>query len=253
LKTWHRLHNLRYNTPTALQAAFTAGTTFLLSAVQTRAPKRRVSAIQGVKDCLMLLDHMGHSWTAAAQKAEILAGLASDYGVRLEGVETGRDEMFSQPMASGQGVENQGTGTNSLAQFEVPSGSSKALGKASDATSRHRMPAASSDNLVAIDSTSSGQVNHLGIWDPISIHNPTQTLDFDMNTVDFFNLPEGFDLMEDPETGMLHMLLDRISAPHAQAFPFQPGLFAPGPRVSSFDPSQGEQVNNDAHGYTSQH
>jgi hypothetical protein len=229
LRTWHRLHNLRYNTPTALQAAFTAGTTFLLSAVQTRAPKRRLSAIQGVKDCLMLLDHMGHSWTAAAQKAEILASLAADYGVRLDGTDSASDVHCRQPTMQSHMIEEQIGVSHPRQHTKVLPRASRELETMSKTIVSHPVNA---NEPIAPGHASDFST----MWNDPPFANPMPTLDFDMNATDLISFPPGFDFMDDPDSEMLHMLLDRISVPHAQTFPFQPGLFAPGTQPADLNP-----------------
>jgi len=89
------------------------------------------------------------------------------------------------------------------------------------------------------------------MWNDPPGANPIPTLDFDMNPTDLFNFPPGFDLIDDPDSEMLHMLLDRISVPHAQTFPFQPGLFAPGSQSMGFDPHNTDGLGN-IRGYSPQ-
>ncbi|KAH8085657.1 fungal-specific transcription factor domain-containing protein, partial [Filobasidium floriforme] len=216
LKIWHRLYNLRYTTPTALQAAFTAGTTFLLSAVQTRAPKRRGNAIDGAKDCVTMLRHMSRSWSAAAQKAEILDALAADYGVSpaVQGdvvanrAASAFGDQQPSPIAS---VPNQ----NALAASGLPPSESQASPQVHDSIEQGGL----------VDPTQTGQSA------PYTGYSSQEgSLD---NTQVPFDFAAGLDFLDDQDSQMLQMLLDRVSVPHAQIYPFQPGLLAQHDQLSA--------------------
>jgi hypothetical protein len=77
---WHTQHGLRFTPPTMAQVVYTAGTTFLLAAVQARAAHQSASFMSGASQCLESLDHISQTWPAASQKGTILSGLISEYG-----------------------------------------------------------------------------------------------------------------------------------------------------------------------------
>ena len=183
----------------------------------------------------MLLDHMGHSWTAAAQKAEILASLAADYGVRLDGTDSASDVRHGQSTIQSQATEEQVTGSLRHQQPKVLPRVSREIETNSTAVSH---PVGAHESIPPVPANGFSTM-----WNDPPVANPMPALDFDMNASDIFNFPPGFDLMDDPDSEMLHMLLDRISVPHAQTFPFQPGLFAPGPQTFEFNPQNSAEYN----------
>jgi hypothetical protein len=210
LKIWHRLYNLRYTTPTALQAAFTAGTTFLLSAVQTRAPKRRGNAINGAKDCITMLRHMGRSWSAAAQKAEILDALAADYGVSPAAQQEGH--AVDYPASAPEDQRPSPFTDNPTHTTLAASGQSRSEMRAEPHAHR--------------PIEQSGLIDPTQTWQPdLSQGHQFSEGSIDNNQVPF-DFPAGLDFLDDHDSRMLQMLLDRVSVPHAQIYPFQPGLLA---------------------------
>ena len=85
LQTWHRLHDLRFCPPTALQCCFVAGTTHLLAFVSNKTPKRKADALSRAKDCIRLMSHMAVSWPAGQQKQKLLENLLVEYGAKMQG------------------------------------------------------------------------------------------------------------------------------------------------------------------------
>ncbi|ORY32910.1 fungal-specific transcription factor domain-domain-containing protein [Naematelia encephala] len=83
LQTWHRLHDLRFTPPTALQCCFIAGTTHLLSMVSSRTPKKQAEALSRVQECIRLLKLIAVSWPAAQQKQILLENLLGEYGLSV--------------------------------------------------------------------------------------------------------------------------------------------------------------------------
>lgn len=82
LQIWHRIHDLRYSPPTALQVCFIAGTTHLLSLATSRSStKKHLEAAVKVDECVRLLRFMAVSWPAAEQARLLLDGLRTDYGL----------------------------------------------------------------------------------------------------------------------------------------------------------------------------
>jgi len=82
LQIWHRVHNLRYTPPTALQVCFVAGTTHLLSLASSRTgSKKHTEAAEHLVECVRLLGFMAVSWPAAEQARLLLDGLRNDYGL----------------------------------------------------------------------------------------------------------------------------------------------------------------------------
>ncbi|KAL7424094.1 hypothetical protein Q5752_001679 [Cryptotrichosporon argae] len=74
LRTYHTRFNLHFSPPSLINVAFTAGTTFLLSASHHRSPKIRTHAVEGAKACVDLLRAV-KAWQAAADQADILEKL----------------------------------------------------------------------------------------------------------------------------------------------------------------------------------
>lgn len=85
LQTWHRLHDLRFCPPTALQCCFVAGTTHLLAFVSNKTPKRKADALSRAKDCIRLMSYMAVSWPAGQQKQRLLENLLVEYGAKMQG------------------------------------------------------------------------------------------------------------------------------------------------------------------------
>jgi hypothetical protein len=81
LQTWHRLHDLRFTPPTALQCCFVAGTTHLLSFATSRTEKKKMDALNRAQDCIKLMSYMAVSWPAARQKQKFLENLLVEYGM----------------------------------------------------------------------------------------------------------------------------------------------------------------------------
>lgn len=99
LQTWHRLHDLRFCPPTALQCCFVAGTTHLLAFVSNKTPKRKADALDRAKDCIRLMSYMAVSWPAGQQKQKLLENLLVEYGAKLDDNE-GTVPLKSPPVAS---------------------------------------------------------------------------------------------------------------------------------------------------------
>lgn len=87
LQTWHRLHDLRFCPPTALQCCFVAGTTHLLAFVSNKTPKRKADALDRAKDCIRLMSYMAVSWPAGKQKQTLLENLLVEYGAKMDDTE----------------------------------------------------------------------------------------------------------------------------------------------------------------------
>lgn len=87
LQTWHRLHDLRFCPPTALQCCFVAGTTHLLAFVNNKTPKRKADALNRARDCIRLMNYMAVSWPAGQQKQKLLENLLVEYGARMDDAE----------------------------------------------------------------------------------------------------------------------------------------------------------------------
>jgi hypothetical protein len=156
-----------------------------------------------------MLRHMSRSWSAAAQKAEILDALAADYGV--------------SPAVQGDVVANRAASASGDQQPSPPAGG----------PNQNALPAS---GLPPSESRASQQAH-----DPIEqggLVDPTQTGQsalyqecyFQEGSLDNTQLPfdftAGLDFLDDQDSQMLQMLLDRVSVPHAQIYPFQPGLLA---------------------------
>ncbi|KAK4689029.1 urea carboxylase, partial [Tremellales sp. Uapishka_1] len=83
LQTWHRLHDLRFSPPTALQCCFIAGTTHLLAMASSQTPKKQTLALARVQECTRLLGLMAVTWPAARQKQLVLETLLAEYGLAV--------------------------------------------------------------------------------------------------------------------------------------------------------------------------
>ncbi|OCF30960.1 hypothetical protein I316_07366 [Kwoniella heveanensis BCC8398] len=95
LQTWHRLHDLRYCMPTAIQCCFIAGTTHLLALASSSAPKKQAEALGRAQDCIQLMKFMAVSWPAARHQQILLENLLAEYGVSA-GVQTTIADIPSQ-------------------------------------------------------------------------------------------------------------------------------------------------------------
>ncbi|KAJ7481470.1 fungal-specific transcription factor domain-containing protein, partial [Mycena latifolia] len=85
IETWSDLYTLRFAPVTLLQFAFSAGTVFLLLALQATAPARlRIAhaslqtALAQVEQCVRYLHELGQSWRCAARTGDILATVLRD-------------------------------------------------------------------------------------------------------------------------------------------------------------------------------
>ncbi|KAJ6590939.1 fungal-specific transcription factor domain-containing protein [Mycena vulgaris] len=83
LETWSSLYTLRYAPVTLLQVIFSAGTIFLLLALQATASHRVAhgslkTALTQVEQCVRHLHEMGQAWQCAARTGDILAALLQD-------------------------------------------------------------------------------------------------------------------------------------------------------------------------------
>lgn len=85
LATWHRLYGLRYAPVTLFQAVFSAGTIFLMAAVQAASPSKPrlakgslMNSLSQVELCVQYLKEVGKSWQSASNIAEILNRLCRD-------------------------------------------------------------------------------------------------------------------------------------------------------------------------------
>lgn len=83
LETWHSLYGLRYCPITLIQIAFSAGTVYILTAMQAccgvhvaREELRR--SLDQQKLVMQHLHEMGRSWSGASEIAEILLNLTQD-------------------------------------------------------------------------------------------------------------------------------------------------------------------------------
>ncbi|WVR06185.1 hypothetical protein IAU60_003215 [Kwoniella sp. DSM 27419] len=85
LQTWHRLHNLRFCPPTAIQCCFIAGTTHLLALASSSTPKKQAEALGRAQDCINLMKLMAVSWPAGQHQQILLEGLLEEYGVSISG------------------------------------------------------------------------------------------------------------------------------------------------------------------------
>jgi hypothetical protein len=111
LQIWHRVHNLRYTPPTALQVCFVAGTTHLLSLASSRAnSKKHLEAAAHLVECVRLLRFMAVSWPAAEQARLLLDGLRADYG--LAGPISVPPSPRSAPRYDPIGTTNNGTSSS---------------------------------------------------------------------------------------------------------------------------------------------
>ena len=171
---------------------------------------------------------MSCSWSAAAQKAEILEALASDYGVSPSAQEALR----------------------SIAQ--------RASDDRGETSPPNRLPAR--DETAVIESSTevatgpaytgqpenSGHLAHIWNADPLQQYSvPEGIAENDQLQQLQFDFSPGLGYLDDNDSQMLQMLLDRVSVPHAQIYPFQPGLLAPsdqlpnttsgGPAVNQWD------------------
>jgi hypothetical protein len=99
LQTWHRLHDLRFTPPTALQCCFIAGTTHLLSFASSRTEKKQADALSRAQECIRLMSYMAVSWPAAQQKQKLLEDLLGEYGMSVSSRSDGKTlaETKSQP------------------------------------------------------------------------------------------------------------------------------------------------------------
>lgn len=79
MQTYHQRFGLRYTPPTLFNIAFTAGTTHLLSAVRHHGARIKNDALASARECIGFLHNVAESWPAAAQKADILDQLVSEY------------------------------------------------------------------------------------------------------------------------------------------------------------------------------
>lgn len=80
LQTFHRLHDLRFTPPTAMQCCFVAGTTHLLALASSRTPTKQRNALAHAQECIRLLGLISVSTPAAKQKQVLLENLLSEYG-----------------------------------------------------------------------------------------------------------------------------------------------------------------------------
>ncbi|KZT62618.1 hypothetical protein CALCODRAFT_478922 [Calocera cornea HHB12733] len=90
-RSWHDSHGLRLCTPEHSAIIFTAGATFLLSAVQFKplSEKKRKEGLDGVKFCARLLKEMGTVWPAAKEKAGILFRLQKKFSATVDAADNG--------------------------------------------------------------------------------------------------------------------------------------------------------------------
>lgn len=157
-----------------------------------------------------MLRHMSRSWSAAAHKAEILDALATDYGVS-PGAQQDHHVVDCPPSAHG------GQQPSPLAN--VPTHITL--------TTSGQPP-----SEVRASQYAHGSIEQGGLIDPAQTwqSDPYQgyysqegSLD---NTQVPFDFAAGLGFLDDQDSQMLQMLLDRVSVPHAQIYPFQPGLLA---------------------------
>lgn len=156
-----------------------------------------------------MLRHMSRSWSAAAQKAEILDALAADYGISpaVQG-----DDVANRA-ASAFGEQQPSPAAGAPTHTALPlSGQQPCESQAS------QHPHNSIEQGGLVDPTQTGQSD------------PYQESSFQEGSLDNTQLPfdftTGLDFLDDHDSQMLQMLLDRVSVPHAQIYPFQPGLLA---------------------------
>ncbi|KZO91935.1 hypothetical protein CALVIDRAFT_541422 [Calocera viscosa TUFC12733] len=81
---WRRYHDLRYVPITAVQIAFTAGTTHLLAATYANGVVGKEKGLDGVRECVRCLQDMGRSWQSAIQSSRTLEKMMEDYAGRRE-------------------------------------------------------------------------------------------------------------------------------------------------------------------------
>ncbi|WWD21795.1 hypothetical protein CI109_106283 [Kwoniella shandongensis] len=120
LQTWHRLHDLRFSPPTALQCCFIAGTTHLLSMASSRTPKKQAEALGRVHECIRLMGLI--AWPAAQQKQTLLMNLLAEYGLSVgvsrtavESDATATAGRVAVPLGSSTSQQTQSTNQDSTA------------------------------------------------------------------------------------------------------------------------------------------
>lgn len=105
LATWQRLYGLRYAPVTLFQAVFSAGTIYLLLAVQAASGPRvakssLMTSLSQVELCIRYLREVGRSWKSASNIAEILSKLLQEQLKPLLEKGTGNTNVYlSVPVA----------------------------------------------------------------------------------------------------------------------------------------------------------
>ncbi len=158
--TWQKLYGLRYCPITLMQIAFSAGTVYLLSAMQACSGGHSVQndlqhALDQHKGLLQHLQEMGRSWPGATKMSEILVRLMEDHlNPLLES-----KKIHSRDQANFQASVGDEKGEGST--LCDPSTSSRLLGQIRGRTTTRKsrcpilkIPKASSSISVTEDSTS---------------------------------------------------------------------------------------------------
>jgi hypothetical protein len=85
LALYHQRFLLKYSPPPLFTIAFTAGTTFLLSAMHHPSAHVKMAALVNADKCVQYLRLSGDSWRAARRKADILQDLVNKYAMPTSG------------------------------------------------------------------------------------------------------------------------------------------------------------------------
>ena len=134
LALYHQRFLLKYSPPPLFSIAFTAGTTFLLSAMHHPSAHVKMAALVNADKCVQYLRLSGDSWRAARRKADILQDLVNKYAMpgsgpvptslgALAGGSGGRQQGTADRQGSGSddgALSRRNSGRQSSYQYPLP-------------------------------------------------------------------------------------------------------------------------------------
>ena len=133
LGIWHNNYNLRYVSTTHVQFTFSAGTVFVLDALQATAGPRLATqrlkdAMEKTKKAIGYMAEVGETFASAAGMAQILRGLL-DHQVQARlmrrGTETARLTTNGEGQASAASTTPEANGASSYPQPMQTNGAMK--------------------------------------------------------------------------------------------------------------------------------
>jgi hypothetical protein len=142
LASWQRLYGLRFVPVTLFQAVFSAGTVYLLLAVQaasgTRLAKTSLmSSLARVDLCIKYLYEVGETWQSASNIAEILRKLSQEQIKRMNLITNLPEQVNSTPTVHEHGLPPIATASNpnEFAQYHSRSSTSPPLSSSTSSDS----------------------------------------------------------------------------------------------------------------------